>query len=310
MEFKKYQSIENAYQDRYIEKWVGYYADLLNETFILTEKIDGANFSIMVEQEEIDYAKRTCKLNIADSFFDYQSAIVLYQEEFKLVQAYMKLNNIKDIRLFGELFGNGIQRRIFYSKHKEIRLFDCEIDGVLLCQFDFIELLKSIGIFHMYVPIIAIVDSLEKALAYNIKFDSKISNKKDNLCEGVVIKQYNSLFKWNDGRVFYLKNKNEKFSEQNKVLKTLFVPTEKFLLAQENYCRYLNENRLQGLISKIGMIEDKSQIGEYIKLMTQDAKEDYLKDSKTEFLALEDKERGKLFSISGRIIMPMLKEYL
>ena len=41
-----------------------------------------------------------------------------------------------------------------------------------------------------------------------------------------------------------------------------------------------------------------------------DAKDDYLKDNKEQFLELQDKERNKLFRITGKIVVPMLQKYL
>ena len=39
---------------------------------------------------------------------------------------------------------------------------------------------------------------------------------------------------------------------------------------------YINENRLADLFSKYGEIQSNAEIGKYIKLMLEDAKEDFL----------------------------------
>jgi len=311
MEFMKYPSIENSYRSKHIERWVSYFPQLLTERYLLTEKIHGSNFSVMIDEDTVEFAKKSAKLGITEKFFDYQNTVKKYDNEFLLAQEYIKANDeISTIRLFAEIFGGGIQKGVFYGDEKRLRVFDCWLNEELLPQCELIELLKTIGIYHMFVPFIAIVDSLEEALSYNTVFNSKLHDSDDNICEGLVIKPYDKVFKYGDGSIFYIKNKNKEFSEKKSAPKVNFVPSEQLESAQHEYSLYLTKNRLDGIMSKHGEIDTDSQMGEYIKYMTTDAREDYLKDNMEQFLELEDKERGKLFSISGKVIVPMLREYL
>jgi len=53
-------------------------------------------------------------------------------------------------------------------------------------------------------------------------------------------------------------------------------------------------------------------MGAYIKFMVEDAKEDFFKDSAVNvlFMNLSEKEKKAVFSVSGRMIAELLKEYL
>ena len=47
MPFKKWTSIENHYQNKNIDRFMDHFGGELNkELFVITEKIDGSNFSI------------------------------------------------------------------------------------------------------------------------------------------------------------------------------------------------------------------------------------------------------------------------
>ena len=73
------------------------------------------------------------------------------------------------------------------------------------------------------------------------------------------------------------------------------------------FLTYINENRLESVFSKYGVIEKPQQIGEYIRYMLEDAKEDFLKDNDVSVL---HKETLKEIFNAGHNIMKLLKEKL
>ena len=73
---------------------------------------------------------------------------------------------------------------------------------------------------------------------------------------------------------------------------------------------YLTENRLNDVLGHHGMITDKNQMGIYIRYMMEDAKEDFFKDNMDMFNAIPDKHKGKLFSITGKIVSKLLLKYI
>jgi len=313
MEFMKYPSIENSYRENSIERWLKFYPELLTVKYILTEKIHGANFSILITSDEIEYGKRTNKLEETESFFNYQNVVANYEKEFKLLQSeIVGGNGVSSIRVFGEIFGSNIQKGVYYGKEKQIRLFDCYINDELITQENFLTMLYELEIQHMFVPTIAIVDSLEEALAYDIKFNSKLIDLEDNICEGVVIKPYDKIFQNSEGSPFYLKNKNAEFSEKSKEknTRTDFQPSEQFEYVLDIFKSHINMNRLDSIFSKYGVITEPSQMGDYIRHMTEDAKGDFIKDYRDEFLKLNDKEKKRVFSCVGQLVVPMLKDVM
>lgn len=79
MEFKKYNSIENHYDNKNLMRWTNKYPELYEEKFIIQEKIHGSNFSIWFEKENnvvnIRYGKRTSFLEDTESFFNWQQVV-------------------------------------------------------------------------------------------------------------------------------------------------------------------------------------------------------------------------------------------
>jgi Rnl2 family RNA ligase len=119
-----------------------------------------------------------------------------------------------------------------------------------------------------------------------------------NICEGNVIKPINADWFWCGSRVIF-KNKNAKFAENTgkasgqKLMKTdkeSVVLSEKGQELFETMLGYVNENRLRNLISKIGKITDKD-FGKLMGGCQKDTIEDFLKDYRDEFLALDVKEQ-------------------
>jgi hypothetical protein len=58
------------------------------------------------------------------------------------------------------------------------------------------------------------------------------------------------------------------------------------------------------------MIEERSDIGKYIKLFLNDVKADFLNDHCETFMSLTDKEKKNLISSSAKLSLNLLNEYL
>mgnify|MGYP000105396140 CR=1 FL=1 len=48
IKFQKYPSIENSYRQKHIIQWLRHFPDLYNETFLLQEKMHGANIQFEI----------------------------------------------------------------------------------------------------------------------------------------------------------------------------------------------------------------------------------------------------------------------
>jgi hypothetical protein len=89
-----------------------------------------------------------------------------------------------------------------------------------------------------------------------------------------------------------------------------FKGSDEYVRLQNIWNGYFNDNRLQDLFSKEGRISEMGEIGKFIKLMTQDVREDFLNDHKEEFILLNDKEKKKIMSSAGQNTVPLLKAEL
>jgi len=306
VKFVRYPSIENHYQNKHINRWLQYHPELENETYVLVEKIHGSNFqTIFAPNVPVTFASRNQPLGPEPEFHGCQE-VIKGAEYRELINHFQNLSNERNavVRLYQELFGANIQKGVNYGPKRQTRVFDLKINDLWMSQKDlqkhFILNLDS----DFLVPIYAGANSLQEALDFDTRKDSLILGIEDNECEGVVIKPFHRVYESPDGELFYLKKKNESFTEKQKGPKRereLDHPLKaEFLL-------YINENRLEGIFSKYGRIESPKQIGDYIKYMIEDAKEDFLKDNSVE--GLSKNESKEVFSV-GYNCMVLLKKSL
>lgn len=309
MEFKKYNSIENHYDNKNLIRWTTKYPELYEEKFIIQEKIHGSNFSIWFEKENdvvnVRYGKRTAFLEDTESFFNWQQ-VVLKGDIVLLVNRIkekMINENIPRITIFGELYGNGIQKGVYYSEVKQINFFDMKICDLYVAPKKFIDFFNEIHMEYMLVPNIKIVNSLSEAKEFNTEFNSLISDKEfkelENISEGIVIKPYEKVYIW-EGSIFYIKKKNEKFFEKSRhprQPKAPLVLSDKVKNLKDTFETYINQNRLDNVFSKFGPIQEMKDIGKYISLLVEDAKQDFFKEYKDEFVILDDREKKEILKV-------------
>jgi Rnl2 family RNA ligase len=305
--FKKWHSIENSYRQETIDYYLRQCPELPDEQYTITEKLHGSNFQIYFQPNEpVRVGSRRNFLNADDHFRGAYIPRLLESHGALLerLQGYVDSHD-ETIRLFGELFGEGIQKGVKYGPPKRIRYFGLMLDDILepfSCFRDWIE------DDDLIVPIVAEVSGLEAALAFNTEFDSMILNEPDNICEGIVIQPLDRVYTDGHGSPFILKKKNERFAEKQREKKPIVVDTEVARLNEE-FKAYITENRLQGVFSKQGEIQRPDQIGDYIRLMLADAKEDFIKDFDNGFSALDGKQQKQVLNV-GAMIAHMLKGYL
>lgn len=310
MEFKKYSSIENYYNKKELERTLNICPELQYSKYTIQEKIDGCNFSIYFEKVDddiqINYAKRTDVLKDDENFYDYQNVVKKY--DFNKVIEFIKEFHIKTLVLYGELYGKGILKRVYYGDEKYLAFFDIKIDGEMTSPDVFMTLIKNFQL--PSVPVLAIVDNLTQALEFDININSLITNKEKNLIEGIVIKPNDMSYIEKLHKLFYIKKKNEKFGEVNKKPKKEKKPISNNIINLNNiYKDYINVNRLYSIFSKYGEIEHIEDIGKYIKYMKEDIFEDFIKDYQDEFDKLSDKDKKLVIKDNGTIFL-LIKNFL
>ena len=323
--FKKYTSIENSYRTKFIDRFKSY---IDNDTlFIVSEKLDGANIQILFQPNaDMLVGKRSGFLNHEDSFFDIWNVLKKYETELDKLQTTSNLTGAT-IRIFGELYGPGINKRIDYGDDKKIAFFDAYVSNslfqlserlgsfywtdsddkeTLLTQKTFHAFMLHMGLKHVLPPNLGLFHSLEEALNFDIE---TLQRAGKNGSEGIVIQPYNKIIRAPNGTRLILKKKTAKFSDKTpnaknkKSINTVSNPLN------QKFKQYINKNRVLDTFAKHGEILSPDQMGHYIKLVLEDAKADFLKDNDIADLQLDKKEEKAIYNVGGDVAN-LLKEYL
>lgn len=294
MEFKKYNSIENSYQEKFMEKC--FYSLNGYNDFIVQEKIHWANFAFYVSDWDITCAKRTSFLNEDDRFFDFQTVRDKYEYSMKALQKEIW----KDIVVIWEIFWQGVQKWIHYSETKDFYAFDLKIDWEYLDTdtankyFEKYNLLYAKTLFRW---------TIEECMQYPVEWvnvktvlDWKEFKEWENIWEWVVIRPNKVFFLWNpeDSSRVIFKKKASAFSEKKAPDKISF-DTSSF----EEYEVYITEPRAEWIMWKYGEIESKKDLAKYTWYFMQDVIEDMKKD----WIEISKQANKYLFQKSIKMIM-------
>jgi Rnl2 family RNA ligase len=302
--FKRYNSIENSYQGKYINRWLDKQPELKTETYIVTEKIDGANIQIYFEPgTEYKVGKRSSFIEKDSNFYDIGTILPEFEEQFKKIQDNVNITN-RAVRIYGELYGQGVQKRVNYMDKKSLIFFDVEVHGELHAPRDAMAYLDMFNL--PKVPIIAIKKGIVEALEVNETFNTLINPIEGNVSEGLVVRPFHKNF-YNVDELFILKKKSEAFSEKEikkGKVKTFDEGTFKY---NQLFRDYITENRMLSVFSKHGPIKETKQLGEYIKLILEDAKEDFNKDH--DVSQFDPKDQKTIYNV-GDSIVKLLKKQL
>lgn len=192
--------IEGA--DRYVEV-----AQILMPQLVeVTEKLEGQNFSVTyVAAEDMFYVnQRNYSIQPIDGYtHDFwkvadEKGILQFTESLKT--AYLN----KNITVYGEFIGPGVQSNIYHLKDFEVRLFDIKVNEEWLTpdlRQQLIE--KHFGSLDIHVPILAINVVLEQWLAGQTITEAShgTSTLYKTLREGIVIKPMTEAWHEKVGRL-------------------------------------------------------------------------------------------------------------
>lgn len=300
--FKKYSSLENHYNSKFIEKL--YTNGLTTGVWVAREKIHGTNFSLIIERDNVTCAKRTGPILPAEDFYGYEIVLKKYDKAIKAVQELMHADRAVSYQVFGEFAGGGIQKGVDYGE-KDFYVFDILIntesgDNTYLTDYEMQDFCNEFG-FKMapmlgrgtFDALIMIPNDLDSVLAAynatasedlveanNCVFDANVIG--DNTAEGYVLKPCFPKWLPNGTRVA-IKCKNSKFSEKKKSDKPIKAKVE--LSEADNkllgiLACYVTLNRVNNVISKIGEIGPKD-FGKVMGLTVQDILEETFREGIT-----------------------------
>lgn len=320
MLFRKYNSIENTYQTRFLERVEQ--EGLAAGTFVVQEKVHGSNLSFLSEDgRQFLSAKRSGLLQTDEHFYNHQMLLNQHLPALQLLWQLIEADGLELSRLqvYGEVFGGSyphpevnpvkqamkVQKGVFYAPGNHFYAFDMVINGEQYLNMDMAEQYLAKAGFFYAKPLLK--GALQECLAYANDFQTTIPDLlglppiADNICEGVVIKPVESCFLKSGARVV-LKNKNEKWSEKKqatrKVKKSVSLPEHVLQLQEEMLC-YVTENRLNNVLSKIGEVGIKD-FGKVLGLFNKDILDDFEKDNHEALAALDKKEYKMLTKSLGK----------
>lgn len=205
-DFKKFSSLENTYNKRFLEKIVMQpcYAD----EWVATVKAHGANFSFW--WDKVNGVRVASRSQFVDgSFYSCTDVINKHAETFARDCEVFNPDSV--IVVYGELIGGNIQKEVQYGE-KRFVAFDVVIDGVALNKWDAFQM--ALGLGFDVIPVIG-SGTLEDMLAISPEFVCPLAVKDSdhNKAEGIVIEPANPSYLPNGSRV-YLKQKSKAFTEK------------------------------------------------------------------------------------------------
>ena len=301
-EFKPFPSIEDCKKKSYIDRMFKLDPELSEARYVVSEKLDGANFTVMIN-EDIRYFSRNREVRAENPFFDAPTTFKKYQEDFQKIQSALGSMKCESFTLRGEYFGAGINRRIGYGE-KKFAPFIIEKNGKPQTHQQFRAFMEGMQFTELKpVPLLLTDVSFEEALAFDpenlvtrARTDTQAPTTQavasapptvHDFIEGVVIQPCNYLIKGE--RPFLLKKRAKQYLEIERKGDRIGKSNQKGAQASQpdtktddnafsHFSDYVTENRLINVISHHGELTSKEKLGFYINKMIQDAKKDYCKD--------------------------------
>lgn len=274
--FRKYNSIENSYRNKFVD----YCKNLGDIEWVALEKVHGANFGFIVSGGEVTPFKRTSTIgkNPYTGEYDFYGCGSVVERYENLVKN-LELAFDQPVQIYGELYGDGIQKEVKYGD-KDFIVFDIYLmDDEVFVDWDTV----ADTCFDYSIPCVPEIarGSIETLLTISSEFNSIVAsnNGHSSKAEGLVIKQLkNEAFLPNGSRAI-IKNKSESFSEKKQ--KTPKKPNndipDNLKPLYKDFSQYLNSNRLNNVLSKVGGITQKD-FGKIQGMLVQDAKEEFERD--------------------------------
>ena len=307
--FKKYSSLENHYNNKFIEKLRTH--GMTDGEWVAREKIHGTNSSLIIERDAVTCAKRTGPILPAEDFYGYEIVLKNYADSIKAVQEIMETAATVSYQVFGEFAGAGIQKGVDYGT-KDFYVFDIIVttesgDETYVDDYMMEAFCKSFG-FKIapllgrgkFEDLIQLSNDLDSVVQdYNFMVDNvglteanshvwKAEAKGETFtAEGYVLKPCYPKWTPNGNRVA-IKCKNSKFSEKkksDKPIKAAVVLSQDDMDLMWQFTDYVTVNRINNVISKIGEVTPKD-FGKVMGLTVQDI----LEEASREELELTDAE--------------------
>lgn len=283
------------------------------------DRISNPNDSRVQVAEKLDGTNRTIYLAVDEPIEVYTRNGLPTQDCDWLLPELTKIQQIllptEKLTIYGELYGNTINKRIDYKKPVDFKIFAAcyvnkdgtrghqftlqEIDDMLKAAYCSIQTVNWFYIDHFNL------DKIKEILDLNHKTDESGSG----LLEGYVISFIEDLPEYEDydSVVYRIKYKHENFEDSVRVAVPKVLSEEQQAL--ENYITQmhiafkqyaLNDNRIIDMISKIGLPKSQINTGKLVASVLNDAKEDFLKDNTIDD-KLDKKSVKRIFNLGDTL---------
>ena len=336
--FIKFPSIDNVSVIHDDEQLINNIADVdCNCDWVVTEKIDGSNFQLIVTRDCVEYAKRSAifdKDDKTEALTNFAENVDKLNWITHQLQRWLREdpyhNNTYQINLYGEYFGTGINNRVFYGEKNYFRWFALaivpknyktvvdqygnEFIEPIWKDFNFLQTtLHCLGCGDQLVPVLGRYKTFEQALNHTNDFVSVLTDDQHaSKSEGVVITPYYLPFEFTDGQTdkhfkLIFKNKSETFREnQHRPKYATLEYTSEVEQLKNAFVNYCTLNRMIGLFSKIGNPTKANQISMYIAKFIDDCVEDFVKDYPS--YNDQDKKSQKYICSIGNVGFELVKQ--
>ena len=275
MEFKKYDSLENAYRQKFVDAC----QNLGIQDWVATVKVHGANFGFISDGTDVTPFKRTSVIgkNPDTSMYEFYGCNdVVERYRDKIVQMCFSIGGGETVYVYGELYGQGVQKEINYGQ-KDFIIFDIKVGNSWLTWDEVNYMAEKFGL-----PVVPELGrgTLQEMLEISPEFVCPLSPTGDR-SEGLVIKPLTDAdMMLPTGSRPIVKNKSKAFSEKKhrEPKKPYSVPAHLQKLVKD-FSQYLNENRLSNVLSKIDRTTiTQKDFGKVLGMLIQDAKEEFERD--------------------------------
>lgn len=326
--FPAYEKIAESLAD-----WLGddeaAYRASSKATWIVTEKIHGANFCFLTDGSTIHCAKRREFLAEDEDFFGHRTVLARLAEPLQALFAQLRREDGRTrlVYVYGELFGGGyphpdvpavpgvspVQTGVWYSPRIEFCAFDVgvlrdgEAERVYLDQDEALTRCEEAQIPFVH-PLSR--GSYEDAVAFRLGFETTLpailglpSLGPTNKAEGVVLKPARAIVVSRRPGVIrpVIKRKIAEFAEDMR-----FHQAEKWAAppptgATLDLLRYeasllVNENRLHAAVSKVGPVraDDPARLANVLSLVREDLDAELAARHGAALAALSPRESAEL----------------
>jgi len=298
--------------------------------------VHNSNFSIFsanidAENEEIRIGKKSCLIANDANFYGCQEVIEKVTPNIRALHKGL-LNHSKyefsEMGVRGEICGGWyphpdvpknsqatkVQDKVWYSPNNEFYGFDIMLDGLYMDTDEVHKWLERYGILNSLIFTGAFKECLECSNEFQTTIPGMLGLPPidDNICEGIVLRPIIPAFFPCGSRVI-LKSKNPRFAEKENKKKTPRVQIEISPEGQElldELRSFITENRLKNVLShgEIETITNKD-FGKLMKLYTADVWEDFEKDNKEDFEALDKDEQKRITKSLSSFAADLIREH-